>query len=158
MRNPLSALVLTAALALASSAHGADSAAPPTPQPAAASLPAADAFFTELGGKDGIREFTHTFMGLITTDPRIKDKFEDADLDRLEGLLAEQFCDLSGGPCHYSGRDMRAVHAHRDITSAQFNALAEDLQIAMEQHNVPSSAANRLIAKLAPMHRDVVTK
>ena len=120
--------------------------------------PRADSFYADLGGMEGIRKFTHTFIGLITRDERIKDKFEDADLERLERLLAEQFCDLSGGPCHYSGRDMRSVHAHRDIRTAQFNALTEDLQIAMEQNAVPSAAANKLIAKLAPMVRDVVTQ
>lgn len=124
---------------------------PTTPAPAGA-------FYADLGGMEGIRKFTHTFIGLITQDERIKDKFEDADLERLERLLAEQFCDLSGGPCHYSGHDMRSVHAHLEIRMAHFNALAEDLQIAMEQNGVPSAAANKLIAKLAPMVRDVVTQ
>jgi hemoglobin len=55
-------------------------------------------------------------------------------------------------------RDMKTVHQDLQITNAMFNALAEDLQIAMEQHNVPSSISNKLVAKLAPMQRDIVTK
>ena len=74
-------------------------------------------------------------------------------------------------PCKYTGkyhdkamdgvgpvRDMKSVHQDLQITNAMFNALAEDLQIAMEQHNVPSSVSNKLVAKLAPMQRDIVTK
>jgi len=53
---------------------------------------------------------------------------------------------------------LKTVHQDLQITNAMFNALAEDLQIAMEQHNVPSSVALKLIAKLAPMQRDIVTK
>jgi hemoglobin len=36
-------------------------------------------------------------------------------------------------------RDMKSVHQDLQITNAMFNALTEDLQIAMEQHNIPSS-------------------
>ena len=55
-------------------------------------------------------------------------------------------------------RDMTTVHQDLKITNAMFNALTEDLQIAMERHNVPNSVANKLVAKLAPMQRAIVTK
>ncbi|MYN46230.1 DUF3034 family protein [Pseudoduganella sp. FT93W] len=38
-----------------------------------------------------------------------------------------------------------------------FNALAEDLLIALQQQGVAQGAAFRLVAKLAPMQRDIVT-
>ena len=41
---------------------------------------------------------------------------------------------------------------------AQFNALAEDLQVAMERTGVPPRFQNKLMARLAPMQRDIVTK
>ena len=53
---------------------------------------------------------------------------------------------------------MSTAHQQMHITNAQFNALAEDLQIAMDKHGVASSVQNKLIAKLAPMQRAVVTK
>ncbi len=114
--------------------------------------------YLALGEKAGIQHFTHDFLIIVLQDDRIKDKFDDANIDRLEGLLAEQFCDLAGGPCHYSGKDMHTAHANRGITTAQFNALAEDLQIAMENNHISSRASNQLVAKLAPMYTDVVSK
>jgi len=130
-----------------------------------------DSTYQGLGGKEGIRKITDTFVTLITTDPRIKDSFTDFDMKQLNVRLQEQFCEFAGGPCKYTGkyhdkamegvgpvRDMKTVHQDLQITNAMFNALAEDLQIAMEQHNVPSSVALKLIAKLAPMQRDIVTK
>jgi hemoglobin len=36
--------------------------------------------------------------------------------------------------------------------------LAEDLQIAMEKNQIPSSISNKLVAKLAPMQRPIVSK
>ncbi|MRW90244.1 group 1 truncated hemoglobin [Duganella sp. FT80W] len=130
-----------------------------------------DSTYRGLGGKEGIKKIVDTFIVLITTDPRIKDSFTDFDMEQLNARLQEQFCEFAGGPCKYTGkyhdkamegvgpvRDMKTVHQDLKITNAMFNALTEDLQIALERHDVPSSISNKLVAKLAPMQRDIVTK
>lgn len=117
-----------------------------------------DATYHGLGGKSGIKKIVDTLIPLILADPRIKESFTDIDMKNLALRLEEQFCELSGGPCKYKGKDMVEIHDGLNITRAQFNALAEDLQIAMERVGVPSRYQNRLVAKLAPMARGVVTK
>ncbi|SFU43051.1 group I truncated hemoglobin [Pseudoduganella namucuonensis] len=130
-----------------------------------------DSTYRGLGGQEGIGKIVDTFITLVLADPRIKESFADFDMKQLNLRLREQFCEFSGGPCKYTGkyrdktmdgvgtvRDMKSVHIDLKITNAQFNALAEDLQIAMERHHVPTSVSNKLIAKLAPMQRDIVTK
>ncbi|MDQ3267537.1 MAG: hypothetical protein M3P47_02245 [Pseudomonadota bacterium] len=47
---------------------------------------------------------------------------------------------------------MQESHAGREIDNVQFNALVE----VMEARKVPIAAQNRLLRKLAPMHRDIV--
>jgi hemoglobin len=44
-----------------------------------------------------------------------------------------------------------------DITKGNFNALVEVLQTSMDAKKIPFSAQNRLLAQLAPMHRDIIT-
>lgn len=44
------------------------------------------------------------------------------------------------------------------LDRADFNALVEDLQIAMNQRGIPFRSQNKLLAVLAPMHREVITK
>ena len=130
-----------------------------------------DSTYQGLGGKEGIKKIVDTFIPLLLADPRIKESFADFDMEQLNVRLQEQFCEFAGGPCKYTGkyrdktmdgvgtvRDMATVHQDLKITNAMFNALAEDLQIAMEQHNVPNGVANKLIAKLAPMQRAIVTQ
>ena len=117
-----------------------------------------DAVFQGLGGKPGIRTIVATLIPVILADPRIKDSFVDIDMKNLALRLEEQFCVLGGGPCVYKGKDMVEIHDGLNITNAQFNALAEDLQIAMERSGVPSRVQNQLMAKLAPMQRGIVTK
>jgi len=117
-----------------------------------------DSVFQGLGGKPGIKKIVATLLPLVQADPRIKESFTDIDMKQLALRLEEQFCVLSGGPCTYKGKDMKEIHDGLNITNAQFNALAEDLQIAMEQVGIASRVQNKLVAKLAPMQRDIVTK
>jgi len=53
---------------------------------------------------------------------------------------------------------MYEAHDGMKISNAHFNALAEDLQMAMEKNNISSAIANQLVAKLAPMQRPIVSK
>jgi hemoglobin len=121
-------------------------------------MAADDATFQELGGKPGIKKIVATLIPLILADARIKESFADSDMKNLAMRLEEQFCALSGGPCTYGGKDMAEIHDGLNITRAQFNALAEDLQIAMERTGVPARFQNKLVARLAPMARSIVTK
>ncbi|WP_426192435.1 group I truncated hemoglobin [Massilia sp. DWR3-1-1] len=117
-----------------------------------------DAVYRGLGGKAGIKKIVDDFVPLLLSDPRIKESFADSDAKQIHAALSEQFCALAGGPCTYGGEPMKEVHAGLKITNAQFNALTEDLQIAMENNGVAPSVANKLVAKLAPMQREIVTK
>jgi hemoglobin len=119
---------------------------------------AADATFQGLGGKAGIKKIVAALIPLELSDPRIKDSFADIDMKKIGLGLEDQFCELSGGPCRYKGKDMVEIHDGLNITNAQFNALVEDLQTAMDSVGVPTRFQNKLLAKLAPMQRGVVTK
>lgn len=123
-----------------------------------AAAQANDSLYRDLGGKERIEAFTNDFVEVLLQDPRIKDFFKDTNIPRLKMLLAEQFISLAGGPVKYSGSDMKAVHTGLNIRNVDFNALVEDLQIAMDRAKVPFFTQNRLLALLAPMQRDVVTK
>jgi hemoglobin len=52
---------------------------------------------------------------------------------------------------------MAESHAALAVTEAHFNALVEDLVDAMEARGIPRRAQNRLLRRLAPMHRDIVS-
>ncbi|SFF61645.1 Truncated hemoglobin YjbI [Duganella sp. CF458] len=120
-----------------------------------------DSVYRGLGGKQGIARIVDSLFEISLADPRIKDTFDGFDIPLIKERLAEQVCEYAGGPCKYTGkyknRDMKSVHEDMKLNNLHFNALAENLQIAMERNNVPASVSNRLIAKLAPMQRDIVT-
>lgn len=112
--------------------------------------------YQSLGQQAGITLIVQDFVPLLTADTRINTLFKETNLKRLRRLLTEQICNISGGGCDYTGDNMKLVHQGMHINDAQFNALVEDLQTAMDLHSVPPSIQNKLIARLAPMHRDIV--
>ncbi len=114
--------------------------------------------FHDLGGLPVIRQTVHDFMLAMLADPRIRHTFDGANLKRVEDKLVEQFCMLSGGGCDYTGDPMKEVHQGLKLTNADFNALVEDLQLAMDKNGIASRTQNRLLALLAPMQRDTVTR
>lgn len=124
----------------------------------AAPVLANDEVYRGLGQQQGIDQVVETFVTLLQADTRVGHSFDEADIPHLKEKLAEQFCVLAGGPCRYTGKEMATIHDGLDITSAQFLALVDDLQIAMTQHGIDSRIQNKLLADLAPMQRDVVTR
>lgn len=136
---------LTAALLLASAAAFAQ-----TP-------PADDGLYQAWGGKAGIRAVMDDFVPRLFDDPRTARFFKGVDRDNLTVQLTDQLCQQSGGPCVYKGKDMKLIHEDLNIGRGDFNALVEILQESMEAKGIPFSAQNGMLARLAPMHREIVT-
>ena len=139
----------------------------PSASPAMASAPAMNPapadpsllpVFKQFGEVPGLTALMDDFMVQLLADSRMRPFFENADQKAIKKHLVEQFCVILGGPCTYGGRDMKETHAGLDITRGNFNALVEDLQISMDKRKIPFRAQNKLLAKLAPMHREIETK
>ena len=117
----------------------------------------ADPLFEALGGKPGIARLVDDLVPRLAADPRIGPSFKDTNLRELNKQLGDQFCVVAGGPCRYEGGSMKDAHAALRIDKADFNRLVELLQDAMDARAIPFADQNRLLARLAPMHRDVIT-
>ena len=114
--------------------------------------------YIAFGERAGIAALMDDFVVRLKADQRTAPFFEKTNLPELARSLTDQLCMLSGGPCKYSGASMKKAHDDLDIRRRDFNALVEVLQDIMGARGIPFSAQNRMLALLAPMHRDVVTK
>lgn len=114
--------------------------------------------FAAFGGHEGITRIVDGMVARVSTDPLTAEIFAAADLVHSRRMITEQFCYLLGGPCVYTGRDMASVHRDHGITAAEFNVMVESLQLSMDAQGVPFRVQGRLLARLAPMRRMIVTR
>jgi hemoglobin len=142
---PMAALTLTACASAPSDAPSATSSGP--------------TLYQRLGGREAIKQVVDDFVANLAADPRVNGRFKNLDgakMAKLQTDLADQICDVSGGPCAYLGRDMKAVHAGMGITEAEWNATVEDLVKSLNKFKVGAKEQQELLSALGGMKKDIV--
>jgi hemoglobin len=125
----------------------------------ALAVAAADArapLYERLGGAAGVAAIATSLIDRVAADPRLGSSFKDTNLDHIKTMLTEQICDLSGGPCRYSGDPMKETHAGLHISEAEFYGMVDALRTILKERRVGIAATNQLLRLLAPMKREVV--
>jgi hemoglobin len=142
---PMAALTLTACAS--------------APSDTASSAPATPTLYQRLGGREAIKQVVDDFVANLAADPRVNARFKGLDaakMTKLQTDLADQICDVTGGPCAYLGRDMKAVHAGMNITEAEWNATVEDLVKTLNKFKVGPKEQQELLSALGGMKKDIV--
>ena len=124
--------------------------------PAAQAQPSDDTLYLALGGQGGLVRLADDFGLRLMADTRMKPFFKDVNMPEFKDKLVVQFCEIAGGPCKRKGPDMKQAHDGFDISKSDFNALVEVLQISMNAQGIAFGAQTRLLARLAPMHRQII--
>jgi hemoglobin len=131
--------------------------APPLGAVAAAPAPAQQkSLYERLGGKDAISAVVDDFAQNVLADARINKKFAKSDATRLLVNLKAFVCFATGGPCQYTGLDMKTSHKNMGVTAGEFNALVEDLVKTLDKFKVPDKEKNELLGALAGLRKDIV--
>ena len=112
--------------------------------------------YERLGGLDAIRAVVDSFATRCAGDERINRKFERTDIPRLKTMLVDQVCAAAGGPCSYTGREMKETHTGMGVTAGEFDALVEDLVATLNEFDVPKAEQDELLGLLAPMRGEIV--
>lgn len=119
--------------------------------------------YVRLGGKAAIQGVVDKFVENVLGDPTIQPFFavtanEPGRAEKLKKHLVDQVCQVSGGPCTYTGRDMKTTHTNMGITDSQFDALVSALVKALDHYKVGSKEKDDLLAILAPLRTAIVEK
>lgn len=119
--------------------------------------------YDRLGGKTAIVAVVDDFVGNCAADKRINAFFaatagDKARLAKFKGNLVDQICEAAGGPCKYTGKDMKTAHAGMGISQADFNALVEDLTKTLVKFKVGKPEQDQLLGVLGPMKAMIVEK
>ncbi len=112
--------------------------------------------YQQLGGESGLERLVDNFIEQIAYDERIFPFFAQANVERFRSQFIQHICDLSDGPCQYTGDSMIDIHTGMSISEADFNRLVELLIDAMEATEIPYPVQNRLLARLAPLRSEII--
>jgi len=112
--------------------------------------------YESLGGIDAITAVARAFEDRAAKDDRINQKFARTNLDRLHKEFVDQLCQDTGGPCTYTGLNMRQAHTNMGVTSGEFDAFMEDLVATLSDFNVGKAEQEELLILLRPMRAEIV--
>jgi hemoglobin len=115
-----------------------------------------DSLYQRIGGKPALEATVDRFYARVLADERIKHFFTTVDMpgqiQKQKRFLAVVF----GAPGNWEGKDMRKAHAHLKLEEIHFTAVAEQLQGALEDLNVPADLIGEVMAIAASTHDDVL--
>jgi hemoglobin len=119
--------------------------------------------YDRLGGRKAIAAVVDEFVSRVAADARINKFFAATAADRkrlasFKTKLGDQICEASGGPCRYTGKDMKTAHIGMGVGGGDFDALVEDLVGALDTFHVGAHEKDQLLAALGPMKSDIVEK
>lgn len=114
--------------------------------------------YEELGGAPAVEKIVDNFIAEIGYSKTIVKHFEETNLDRFRAKMIEHMCEVSAGPCKYTGDTMLQTHQNRHITESEFNQTVDLLINALNKAGIPHTTQNKLLARLAPMRSDIIYK
>lgn len=114
--------------------------------------------YERLGGKPALNAVVGELWNVVAADTRINSRFAHTKPEVFGAQLVDFLCQASGGPCQYTGRDMKSAHTGMKLTSAEFGALAEDTIKALDKFKVPAKEKDEVIGMLASLKGDVVDR
>ena len=97
----------------------------------------------------------------LVTDKQFEKFFAGASNDskkRIRQHILDQFCAATGGPCVYTGRDMKTSHTGLGITNADWDAAAKHLAASLDKFKVPEKEKGELLAFVTSLKKDIVEK
>jgi hemoglobin len=115
--------------------------------------------YQRMGGYDVMAAVIDDLFAILHDDPAFARFFggrsEDSAI-RSRQLLVDQMCALSGGPCHYIGRDMQTSHSGLGITDAEWEANMEAADAALAKNGVGDAERAEFLALFERYRDDIV--
>jgi hemoglobin len=66
-------------------------------------------------------------------------------------------CEVTGGPCKYTGRAMKESHQQLNITEGQWQAMVADFRKTLDKFKVPAKEQEELVIIVGSTKKDIVT-
>ena len=128
---------------------------------------AADAqkpLFERLGGLKGITVVVDDFVDRLVANKTLNKNLAinqgriNSPAPYLKFQVSQLVCQVTGGPCKYTGIDLKQAHAHLNITEKEWEVMATEFQKSLDKYKVPAAEQKELFQVVAATKGDIVTK
>ena len=120
--------------------------------------------FERLGGLKGITVVVDDFIDrlvaneILNKNPAIDAGRKSSPAPYLKFHVSMLVCEVTGGPCKYTGRSMKESHAHLNITENEWSVMAADFKKSLDKFKVPAPEQAELFAIVGTTKGDIVVK
>jgi hemoglobin len=118
--------------------------------------------YHRLGGVYAIATVVDDFIerllvnGVLNANPAISAARAAVPKAGLKYRVTELVCQVTGGPCQYTGRSMKDSHQHLHITEAEWRAMAADFKLSLDRFKVPLAEQNELFVIVESVKPQIV--
>jgi len=117
--------------------------------------------YERVGGYNALAAVVDDFIGRLVADKQFEKFFAGHSIDskkKIRQHILDQFCAGTGGPCVYTGRDMKTTHGGLGITNADWDAAARHLADSLDKFKVPAKEKGEILAFVTTLKKDIVEK
>ncbi|HEU4432764.1 MAG TPA: group 1 truncated hemoglobin [Pyrinomonadaceae bacterium] len=117
--------------------------------------------YERVGGYNALAAVVDDFIVRLVSDKQFEKFFIGQSTDskkRIRQHILDQFCAATGGPCVYTGREMKTSHAGLGITNAEWEAAAKHLVASLDRFKVPEKEKGEILAFVTGLKKDIVEK
>lgn len=120
---------------------------------------ATQSLYSRLGGYDAIAAVTDDFVGRLASDPQLGRYFVGFSEDSKKTMrqrIVDFLCQTTGGPCVYTGRDMKTVHTGLKITEQDWETSVKHLNATFDKFKVPQKERGEVLQAISGLKPDIV--
>ncbi|HNF99113.1 MAG TPA: group 1 truncated hemoglobin [Pseudomonadota bacterium] len=115
--------------------------------------------YDQLGGAPAISAVVESFYRKMLSDDRVSRFFDGVDMDRQMAKQTAFITMVTGGPNHYTGRDMRTGHAHlvsRGLADLHVDVVVQHLAATLAEFGVSEENIGKVRAVCESVRDDVL--
>ena len=118
--------------------------------------------YERLGGAYNIATVVDDFIerllvnATLYANPAINEARKRVPKAGLKFHVTTLVCEVSGGPCKYTGRAMKESHQQLNISQAEWDAMVADFKATLNTFKVPQREQQELITIVGSTKNDIV--
>jgi hemoglobin len=120
----------------------------------------ADTLYQRVGGYDALARLGGDFTRSLGTDPTVGKYFfprSDDSRRRILQAFVLLLCADTGGPCFYTGRDMKSAHAGLRMGDTEWEAVMRLWGEALDRHKIGGANKAAMVQVFAKYRGDIMS-